>query len=248
MANKPLTEFEILQGSLSLTITIIGILIGLIIILKYFQYKRKELLGVGFAIILTTLSWMPSGLSFLMFVFSGILLNEAVYLFLAYGLTLFATLAMMFAIISLLYPKPAKKIILTFLIVAIVFEVIYLYLLSSPETLPLAGIVGTEAGRFDSEAGRIPLLMVITALVVSLIIRILLIREFSKSENKKLQWRGRFILIEFILLIIGAFMDAALELTAPILILARILLVLRLLFLYLGWLLPDRVAKWLIKE
>ncbi|MFX1392291.1 MAG: hypothetical protein ACFFAH_01840 [Promethearchaeota archaeon] len=246
MANGPLTEFEILQGTLSLTITILGILIGLIIILKYFQYKRKELLGVGFAILLTTLSWMPSGISFLSFIFSGVLLNDALYIFLAYGLTLFATLAMMYAIISLLFPKPAKKIILVFLTVAIVFEVIFVYLILFD--LPLAGIVGTEAGRFDSEAGRIPLLMIIIALAVSLVIRILLIREFSKSENKKLQWRGRFILIEFILLIIGAFMDAALPLTAPILILARTLLVLRLLFLYLGWLLPDRVANWLIKE
>jgi len=109
-------------------------------------------------------------------------------------------------------------------------------------------MVGTEAGRFDVEAGRISLLMVIIALVVSLVIRILLIREFSKSENKKLQWRGRFILIEFILLIIGAIMDALLTLTAPTLILARIIMVLRFIFVYLGWLLPDRVANWLIKE
>ena len=243
---EPLSDFEILQGTLSLTITIIGILIGLIIILKYFQYKRKELLGVAFAIILIAISWLPSGVSFLMFIFYGVLINEPLYIFLAYGLVLFASLAMMYAIISLLYPKPAKKILLTFLIISIVFEVIFLYLLYT--SLPAVGMVGTEAGRFDVEAGRISLLMVIIALVVSLVIRILLIREFSKSENKKLQWRGRFILIEFILLIIGAIMDALLTLTAPTLILARIIMVLRFIFVYLGWLLPDRVANWLIKE
>ena len=242
MVIEELNEFEILQGVLSLTISLIGLIIGLIIIIRYFEHRRKELLGVGLAILLTTISWMASGISFLSLLFYGVLLDETLYLFIAYGFALSAALCMMYAIISLLYPKPAIKIILIFLIVTIVFEIIFVYLL-----LTNIEAVGTIAGKFDSESRGISTLMVLTALVTALIVRILLIREFSKSENKKLQWRGRFILVEFILLIIGVIMDAILSLTVPTLILARILLVLRLIFVYLGWLLPDRVAKWLIK-
>ncbi|MFX1338911.1 MAG: hypothetical protein ACFFDK_09905 [Promethearchaeota archaeon] len=242
MGIEELNEFEILQGVLSLAIGLIGIIIGLIIIMRYFEYKRKELIGVGLAILLTTISWMASGISFLSLIIYGALLDEALYLFIAYGFTLFAALCMMYAIISLLYPKPAMKIILTFLVITIAFEIIFVYML-----LTNIEVVGAMAGKFDSESRGVSTLMVLTALVASLIVRILLIRNFSKSGNKKLQWRGRFILAEFILLIIGVIMDALLTLTVPMLILARILLVLRLIFVYLGWLLPDRVAKWLIK-
>ena len=144
LTNQPLTDFEILQGILSLTISILGIIIGLIVILKYFTYKRKELLGVAFAIILIALSWAPSGIAFLTFVLYGALLYPTLYIFIAFGFSLFASLCMMYAIISLLYPKPAKKILLTFLIISIVFEVIFVYLLFTN-----IEAVGTMAGKFD---------------------------------------------------------------------------------------------------
>ncbi len=242
MGIEELNEVEILQGVLSLTIGLIGILIGLIISLRYFEHKRKELIGVGLAILLTSVSWMASGISFLTLIIYGVLLSDTLYLFIAYGFTLISALFMAYAIISLIYPKPAMKIILILSIITIVFEVIFLFLLFTNIEL-----VGNMAGKFDSESRGVATLMVLTALVIALIVRILLIREFSKSDNIKLKWRGRFILVEFILLIIGVIMDAILSLTVPTLILARIILVLRLVFVYLGWLLPDRVAKWLIK-
>jgi hypothetical protein len=171
------------------------------------------------------------------------LLDDTLYLFIAYGFTLISALFMAYAIISLIYPKPAMKIILTLSIITIVLEVIFLYLLFTNIEL-----IGYMAGKFDSESRGVATLMVLTALIIALIVRILLIREFSKSDNMILKWRGRFILIEFILLIIGIIMDAILSLTVPTLILARTLLVFRLIFVYLGWLLPDRVAKWLTKS
>ena len=243
MSIGQLTQLEIYQGILSLTIAIIGILISLRIISKYFQFKRKELLGVAFAILLLSISWTSSGISFLLFISSGVLLNDTLYIFIAYGLILFASLFMMYAIVSLVYPDSMKKIVLTFFGVCIIFEIIFLYLLF---TNSLA--VGEKTGKFDVEARGISVLMVIIALIISLITRILIIKSLIKSDNKKVIWKGRFLLIEFILLVIMAFFDILFSLTLTTLIIARIIIVCRFIFVYLGWLLPDRLANWLVKE
>jgi hypothetical protein len=150
---------------------------------------------------------------------------------------------MIYAIVSLIYPKSLKKIVLIFLIIAVSFDILLIYLLYTNIAL-----VGTMAGKFDSEAATIPTLMVIFVLITAVIYRVLFIKEFYKAKDKKLQWRGRFILIEVILMVIGSLIDAMASVNLTTLIIARILLVLRLLFIYLGWLLPDRVAKWLIRS
>ena len=57
MGIEDLTQYEIIGGTLSLAYSVIGIIIGLIIISKYYYTKRKELLGVAFAIILSVIAW-----------------------------------------------------------------------------------------------------------------------------------------------------------------------------------------------
>jgi hypothetical protein len=243
MGIEDLTLVEIIGGTLSLVYSVIGIIIGLIIISKYYFTKRKELLGVAFAIILSVIAWISSGISFLTYILFDYLFEAKLYLFLNYGFLLFANLSMIYAIVSLIYPKSLKKIVLIFLIIAVSFDILLIYLLYTNIAL-----VGTMAGKFDSEAATIPTLMVIFVLITAVIYRVLFIKEFYKAKDKKLQWRGRFILIEVILMVIGSLIDAMASVNLTTLIIARILLVLRLLFIYLGWLLPDRVAKWLIRS
>ena len=243
MSLEELTQFEIIEGTLSLTYALLGIIIGFIVIFKYFNSKRKELLGVAFAIILSVAPWMAGGISFLTFIFFGFVIQLELYLFIAYGIILFANLCMIYAIISLLYPEYLKKTVFIYLIIAIAFDILLLYLLFTNVSL-----VGERSGKFDVEGASITSIVVLFVLATALAVRILFIKEFSKSESRILQWRGRFILVEASLMIIGGIMDGILQLTIATLIFVRILLVLRLLFLYLGWLLPNRVAKWLIKE
>ena len=101
----------------------------MIIIMRYFEHNRKELIGVGLAILLTSVSWMASGISFLTLIFYGVLLSDTLYLFIAYGFTLISALFMAYAIIPLIYPKSGMKIILILSIITIVLEFIFIYIL-----------------------------------------------------------------------------------------------------------------------
>ncbi|HEY0088455.1 MAG TPA: hypothetical protein VGB37_06405, partial [Candidatus Lokiarchaeia archaeon] len=219
MGIEYLTQLEILQGSLSLAYSMIGILIGLIVILRYYRSKRKELLGVAFAIIFSVIAWAAGGISFLTFIFFDYLLPDGVYFFLNYGFLLLANTFMIYAIVSLISPKSVKKVVMIFLIITITFDVLLIYLIFTHISL-----VGQMAGKFDSESATIVTLMVLFALITAVVYRILFVRNFSKSESKELQWRGRFILVEAILLVIGSLMDAVVTITITTLIIARIIL------------------------
>lgn len=243
MGIEDLTQLEIMQGILSLTYLIIGIIVGVYVCLKYITYHRKEHIGLGLAIIFSVIPWMASGISFLTYIFFDYLLDPAIYLFISYGSLGFAIAAMVYAIMSLTYPGSVNKITLIYLTIAIIFDIIMIYFL-----IINVSLVGEITGKFDSEATRGVLLYIIFILISSIIFRIILIRTLSRSERKDMRWRGRFIIIEVILMVIGSLMDAAVTLSLTTLIIARILLVIRLGFLYLGWLLPKRISKWLIGQ
>ena len=240
---EDLTLFEIIQGSTSLIYAITGTLIGLIIASKYLIYEKKELLGIGISLALVTVPWYGGGISFLTFVFFDFILDDSIYFFLNYGLLAIALICWMYGISILLFPESKKKIVAITSVICIPYEIVLIALLATnPST------VGVKEGKFNSDAGLLPTVFILIALLVILFTMFMFIRQCLRSQNLKIKWRGRFILIAVILLVIGSFMDATITLSPTTLLIARIILMWRLIFAYLGWLLPDRVANWLIKD
>jgi len=74
-----LTPLEVLTGSLSLVTVVISTIIGLRIVSKYFAYKRRELLLVGFTWILLCEIWWSSAFSFLAALFTGVGFTPELY-------------------------------------------------------------------------------------------------------------------------------------------------------------------------
>jgi len=94
--------------------------------------------------------------------------------------------------------------------------------------------------------GLLPTIFIVIAIIVILITMSIFIRQSLKNENLRIKWKGRFLLIAVILLLIGSLMDTTITLTATTLIIARLILIWRLIFSYLGWLMPEKFANWLI--
>jgi hypothetical protein len=86
------------------------------------------------------------------------------------------------------------------------------------------------------------------AIITILITMLLFIRECFKSDNLRIIWKGRFLLISTIFLVIATIIGVIFLTYIPIIILSMILLIFRMIFSYFGWLLPNWVAKLLIKE
>jgi hypothetical protein len=63
------------------------------------------------------------------------------------------------------------------------------------------------------------------------------------EKNPLVHWKGRFLLVSFILFAVGAVGDALIELTPFTLILIKVVLILSSFFYYIGFMMP----KWMIK-
>ena len=242
MGIEDLTQLEILQAFTSLIYAITGTIVGGIIASKYFKHRKPELLGIGLSLVILTFPWYGGGISFLTYVFFDFILPDTLYFLINYGLIAFALIFWIYGI-SILLSKNVKRNTTITAIISLTYEVVFLYLL-----ITNISMVGVKEGRFNSDAALFPTIFVVFALLITLITMLMFIRVCFRSEDLKIKWKGRFLLIATLLLIIGSFMDATITLTPETLITARIILMLRLIFSYLGWLLPDRVAKWLIKE
>jgi hypothetical protein len=87
------------------------------------------------------------------------------------------------------------------------------------------------------------------ALVLVLITGILFSHQSMLSENIKIKWKGRFLLISFISFTIGSIMNGLLHIIIPMnalsIILIRIILISSAIEYYLGFFLPDVILKYL---
>ena len=243
MAIEDLTLLEIIQGSTSLLYAIIGTIVGAIIASKYYSYKKTELLGIGISLALVTAPWYGGGISFLTIVFFGFILADPLYFFINYGFLAIALICWMYGISKLLWPDSNKKIVAITSIICIPYEIALIFLL-----ITNTSSVAIKEGKFSSDADLFPTIFIIFALLVTLFTMLMFIRQSLRSDSLKIKWKGRFLLIAVILLVIGSFMGATISLTPTTLLIARVILIGRLIFSYLGWLMPPSVAKWLAKD
>ena len=243
MGLEDLTLLEIIQGSTSLIYALSGTIIGLVIASKYLTYERRELLGIGIALALLTAPWYGGGVSFLTYVFFGFIIDDSVYFIINYGFLAIALLCWMYGMSILLWPSAIKRNMIIFSIICIPYEIVFLVVLAMDPTM-----IGAKEGKFNSDAALLPTIFIIFALLVSLITMIIFVRQSLRSTSLKIKWKGRFLLIAVILMAIGSAMDAIITITPATLLIARIILLWRLIFSYLGWLMPQSIAKWLVKD
>ena len=205
---KEMVEVCIICGYIRLISTIITIILGTRIFLKYFKSRDKNLLYVGITFIFLWTPWWPSSISFITYLISGETLPISLYLLIGYCFLPIAFFLWMIAIFDLLVIKDRKRTLglLFGLIYIAIYEIIILYYIFNP----------SEAGYF------------VTPIVVTY--NILL----------------RAIIIPFIaiVLILGLMlMDAILTI-----LIARMITIVGVIFLYIGFLLPKGIKKRLHKS
>ncbi|MHA1488443.1 MAG: hypothetical protein ACTSRI_02170 [Promethearchaeota archaeon] len=238
-----LNDLEILQGSFTLTFVLISIILGLIILLKFFSLRKKELIFVGLAWIFLSSAWWGSSFSFLFIVLFDYTFEPFLFLFISNVFIPVAVVCWMYTIGHLMYPESKKIIVSIFLTISILYEIVLISLLIIDPAL-----IGTIKGTFYYQPELIPMVFQMFALLVTIVTGILFSSRSLKSSDLEVKWKARFLLFGFILFTIGAGMDAAITLTPLTLVIVRLLLIISSIFYFLGFLLPDRISKLLIAE
>ncbi|MFX1444054.1 MAG: hypothetical protein ACFFHV_11610 [Promethearchaeota archaeon] len=229
---------EILQGSFSLAYVIISVIIGVKIILKYFEHKTTQLLLVGTTWIGLSTPWWPDSINLILVLTTNSVLSAEANFIIGTSTMPFFLLVWLKAFTNLVYTEKQKIILIIFFIIGIIFEIIFFYFLFTQPNL-----IGTFKTPFQVVYGLYIEVLLVIFLLVVLITGILFGKQSLRSDNPEVKLKGKFLIIAFILFTIGAFLDS---IVPELFILARIVLDISALLFYFGFMLPDWLKERLL--
>ena len=239
-----LTPIEILHSSFSLVAIVISILIGLIIISKYFKFKQRNFLLIGIFWTGLTFPWLPTVITFIMVLTVGYGLPVQGYILIGIMILPLTVLCGLTAFTSLLGVKRKRRraILLSVLVFNLVYESLIIYFL-----IRNVDIIARLADVLTIQWSVFSQIYFIINLVLFLVTGILFSRKSLQSESKEIRFKGKLLMAAFISFTIGTVLDFAIP--NPITyIIARLILLSSSVEFYIGFLLPEGIKRLLIKE
>ncbi|MFO7797291.1 MAG: hypothetical protein ACQERB_17000 [Promethearchaeati archaeon] len=239
-----LNTLQLLQGSFTLVFVLISVILGFLIISKYFKYGRRQYLLVGITWILLVSPYWPDAISFLLILFTRAKLHEPTYFFIANAFIAPIHITWILVITDFIYKDKQKFILPVVIVEAIAFEILFLifffidpYFIGTPQSNPFV----VEWNLFID-------LYLIISIALFLITGLLFARESLKSDSKEIKYRGWFLIFAFITFTIGTLIDVILELNEITIVIARLFVIIAAFCFYLGFTMPNFMKKLLIKE
>jgi len=238
-----LTIIELLQGTFSLIFIIISIIIGLHILLKYFEHKRRELIFVGVTWIVLTFPWLGDAINLILLILYNSILDITIYLIIVIAFLPLSILCWLVAFTDLVYKKGQKVILIVYLVIGVVFEILFLILLfENPSN------IGRYLGPFHVEYSLLTQIYIIFILISFVVPGIIIARQSLRSEIPNVKLKGKLLLFAFILVTIGAALDSLAPLVPLAVLFARIILIISAIAFYGGFMLPNWMKNLFLRE
>ncbi|MBD3255474.1 MAG: hypothetical protein GF383_10295 [Candidatus Lokiarchaeota archaeon] len=241
-----LEPFDIFRLSFGLVFTITSIIIGTLMIIKYFSVKQKNLILVGITWIGLSSPWLPDTINLILIALTEFYLPEIIYLTLTIALIPFPLCCWLAAFFDFLAIKRRNMILVIAVILSVLFEIFFFSLL----ILDYRAYIGTAYTNGEITIQSYTLFtQVYFIIVLSAFILTGLVFGFQaiKSGNAEVKMKGKFLVAAFIILLISTLTEIIIG--DPILI----VIILRgtgrtisgFLF-YLGFILPKGLKKRLL--
>jgi hypothetical protein len=239
-----LNALQFLQGSFTFAFVLISLILGLIIILKYFQYRKRQYILVGITWIFLVSPYWPDAISFLLILITGEPLPTVFYFFIANAFIAPLHVTWIIVITDFIFKEKQKVVLSVFSAEAIIFEIAFLTIFFIDPTL----IGNTTANPFYVEWALFIDIYLIISIALFLITGILFARESLKADKRELNLRGWFLLTAFITFTVGTLIDIIPELTEVTIVIARLFVIVGAFSFYLGFTMPQFIKNLLIKQ
>ena len=233
-----LSEVIVLNGIFSILVVIVFITVGVQLGLQYKKRSDKIYLLTGIAWIGISEPWWPSSIGFIIAIFNDTGLPLEIYLVLNNAFIPIFLTVWLYVMLDLMNFKKKTIIIVLHIIISLILEVLMFYFLINDISL-----VGKKINPVDVDFGPIAAIFLIYILIVFLYTGFLFSIKTLKINESEPKLRGKFLLIAFILFLIGALLE--LFISFP---LNRIILLFSALFFYIGFVMPERVKRLFIKS
>jgi hypothetical protein len=243
MGIEEFTSIDIIRGLFALIFVIISLISGLKILGKYFKYKNISFISFGLTWIFISTPWSALPINLILVLLFNYAIEPLMYL---YIMTAFIPLALICWIISftiLTYPAHKKQIILPYLIICMFYFIMYhVFLFINPD------YISKYSGHYQYQHSYFIYIFLVFTLISALITGFLFALKSTKSEDPRIQWKGRLLFLAILLFVIGAIFDTLSFGNVIMQTIARFILIISAIEYYMGFFLPKNVEKWLIKE
>jgi hypothetical protein len=238
-----------LSGLLAFIQSLFSLTLGAIILYKAIRKSEKMLFYFFFAVIFIMSPWYPSGFGYIYWLFTGNVFPYQLYVLMGTIFIPVAIIAWLEIYMSTLHPRKKKLVLICFIILFIIFYIYLFYFLFFAPGAPIFNMIGNQNKPNDMTYRSFVIIFLAFCIVVTLFTGIhFSIASIKVIDNPTVMWKGRFLLISFILFPIGAFGDAFIEYGTVDLILFRTIIVLSMIFYYIGFLMPKWMKKILSLE
>jgi hypothetical protein len=225
---------EILNGIFSAIFVAVSLSVGGGLIYKGVRRRVKTHLLVGATWIFMSELWMPSTLSFLLFLLAGDTVSEEVRVLIGpVGLPL-GMLAWFWAVTELLYNKKKRVIMVLVAAAGFLFELVFLYQwIRDPST------VGRETSPIDVNYTLFVNVYLIVLLLLVTWTGASFARVTRRSPDPDTRRRGSNHLAAWLLFATGAVLDLVSAISVWVLVLGRLLLIAAAILFYWSFYLPP---------
>ncbi|MFX1394797.1 MAG: hypothetical protein ACFFAH_14650 [Promethearchaeota archaeon] len=131
-------------------------------------------------------------------------------------------------------------IVLIFIILYEIFVITFLLIDPS--------MVAVRVELMNSDPSLYVTIISLIILINAIITYTLFFRDTLRSVEQKIRLKGKFVYSGAILYIVSRIIDVIVPLDLVMLFLTRSLITISSIITYIGWVMPDRIAKWFIKE
>jgi len=229
---------ELLQGIFSTILVLISFLVGIMIMLKYFKFKQRDLLLVGMAYLGIMTPWLGDVINLFMVLLFDSQLDEICYFLIIIPLLAPFMFLWVIAVSDMVFKSKQKIILLLYLIVMVIFEILFFILLfQSTEN------IGTSVSPFHYEYSLFTQIYFLTYLAIFVISGFMFSRVSLRSKNPEIKLKGKYLLIAFLLVTIGCVLETSYTLTPLIVVIARVIMSLSAIAFYFGYILPKFMKK-----
>ena len=245
---------DILQGSFSLIFVIISIVLGITILLKYFDQKNRLYLLVGISWIGVANPWIPDSISFLMNITVQQSLPVGLYFIIGNCFLPIALLTWFTAFTDMIKKDSQKRVLIITAILSILFEVVFFTLFFID--IDLIGVIN-PLRPFTVEFDIFITVFLICVIFAMMISGVIFAQKSIKVEDREVRLKGKLLRAAFITFTVGAILDSLLgtifedpadPFLAVMVVVVRILLIISSIEFYGGFLLPRWMKDIFMKK
>lgn len=233
-----LSPIEIINGFLSLFTVSVYVIVGIRIMLKYRNTKEKRFLLVGVSWIGICEPWWPSTVGVVLALIFRVYIGELLYLYLNFGFLDFFLILWLIALGDALMYEKWNILIYIHIIITIIFQILFFYFLFTN-----ISVIGTQLSPVDCSFGPLAIIFHIYHLTLFILTSFLFAYNSLQIEDAEIHLRGRFLLLAFILFLVGAILELIITIT-----LNRIIILISAVLFYFGYILPRKIKELFLKS